>query len=254
MNYNSPHILRGELGNNVISFEERGTIRWEDSSLFIPSLVTWGITDVILGTEIVFEEIEDGSLKSCKGLKHFIRLPYEITTTIFDNHNHALYFWLEAMRRWIISPWVELIHIDEHSDLWPNENKLDRERAINDEHYAWEFTNFSCNVGNYILPAMDSELIGSMIRIENEFELDTYMNYTPAKNSVLNLDLDFFAPEMDFISEKKKIQLIQNLLPKVKCITIATSPYFIDQWLAIEKLKKIFESKREWSHPMIKKS
>jgi hypothetical protein len=55
------------------------------------------------------------------------------------------------------------------------------------------------------------------------------MDYTPSGNSILNLDLDFFAPEMDFIDEEKKVRLIRNLLPKVKYVTIATSPYFIDQ-------------------------
>lgn len=68
-----------------------------------------------------------------------------------------------------------------------------------------------------------------MIRIENEFQLDQYKNYSPGANTVLNIDLDFFAPEMDFIPEEKKFKLIRKLLPKVQCVTIATSPYFIDQ-------------------------
>ena len=89
--------------------------------------------------------------------------------------------------------------------------------------------NYSCNVGNYIRPALDAGIIGTMIRIENEFELEKYIDYTPSENSILNLDLDFFAPEMDFIDEEKKLTCIQNLLPKVKCVTIATSPFFIDQ-------------------------
>ena len=59
--------------------------------------------------------------------------------------------------------------------------------------------------------------------------MDTYMDYTPPENSILNLDLDIFAPELDHIPENKKIQIIKNLIPKVKYITIATSPYFIDQ-------------------------
>jgi hypothetical protein len=75
---------------------------------------------------------------------------------IFDNHNHALYFWLDAMRRGAISHGCELIHIDEHSDLWTNEHTLDLEKARADEKYAWEFTNYSCNVGNYIQPALSS--------------------------------------------------------------------------------------------------
>ena len=68
-----------------------------------------------------------------------------------------------------------------------------------------------------------------MIRIENEYQIDTYMDYTPAENSVLNLDIDIFAPELDHIDEEKKVLLIKNLLKKVKYVTIATSPYFIDQ-------------------------
>ncbi len=79
-----------------------------------------------------------------------------------------------------------------------------------------------------------------MIRIENEFELDEYMTYIPQKNSVLNLDMDFFAPEMNFIDENKKIECIRNLIPQVSYITIATSPFFIDQKLAIQKLKDLF--------------
>ena len=79
------------------------------------------------------------------------------------------------------------------------------------------------------MPAIRDGLIGKITRIENEYQLDEYMGYSPSENSILNLDLDFFSPEMDFISEKKKLRLIRNLLRKVKCITIATSPYFIDQ-------------------------
>ena len=68
-----------------------------------------------------------------------------------------------------------------------------------------------------------------MIRIENEAEIDAYIDYFPSGNTVLNLDLDIFAPELDFIPEAKKMQLIRNLLQKVDYVTIATSPYFIDQ-------------------------
>jgi hypothetical protein len=35
------------------------------------------------------------------------------------------------------------------------------------------------------------------------------------------------------------VKIIQNLLKRVKYITIATSPYFIEQWRAIEKLRTI---------------
>jgi hypothetical protein len=78
-----------------------------------------------------------------------------------------------------------------------------------------------------------------MIRIENEYQIDQYMDYIPSENSILNLDLDIFAPELGHISEEKKIRIIQNMIKKVKYVTIATSPFFIDQRLAIDKLYKI---------------
>lgn len=68
-----------------------------------------------------------------------------------------------------------------------------------------------------------------MIRIENEFQIDEFIDYIPEENAILNLDLDIFAPELDYIDERKKIACIQNLLSQVKYVTIATSPYFIDQ-------------------------
>jgi hypothetical protein len=68
-----------------------------------------------------------------------------------------------------------------------------------------------------------------MIRIENEYEIDEYMDYVPRENSVLNLDVDIFAPELDHIDPGKKIRIIQNLMKRVKYVTMATSPFFIDQ-------------------------
>ncbi len=237
MPYASPYILDGKRGNNAFSYELRG----ESPHLTIPALAEWTIEDVKIGDSIVFEEIEDGVLKSCRGVRNFIqfqltKFPHKPTVTIFDNHNHALYFWYEALSRGDISAWAELIHIDEHSDLWENENTI-HSREL---EKVWEFTNFSCNVGNYILPAKKNGIIDKVTRIENEYQVDEYRTYIPSDNSILNLDLDFFAPEMDFIAEEKKISLIRHFIPQVKCITIATSPFFIDQTLAIEKLRKIF--------------
>jgi hypothetical protein len=106
---------------------------------------------------------------------------------------------------------------------------MDREQAITDTEYAWKFTNFSCNVGNYILPAIECGLIKNIIRIENEFQMDAYMNYIPPKKSILNLDLDIFSDELEYILEEKKMKCIKNLMKHVTFVTIATSPYFIDQ-------------------------
>ncbi len=55
----------------------------------------------MIGDEIVFEEVENGQIISCKGLKHFVRIEKTLfpEMVIFDNHNHALFFWTDAIRR-----------------------------------------------------------------------------------------------------------------------------------------------------------
>ncbi len=73
--------------------------------------------------------------------------------TIFDNHNHALYFWYEARTRGFLQNGTTLVHIDMHSDLWENKfilSPLDTQ----DLKKVWEFTNYRCNVGNYIQPTL----------------------------------------------------------------------------------------------------
>lgn len=267
--YSQKHILTEPLGNNAFAWQEREVLYGHSPTLIIPSLIDGTIEDVMLWDDVVFEEWEDGQIRSCTGLRNFVRLRHcdvgsnpankkgipnivsgslrtsrwqiQAEILIFDNHNHALYFWLEAVRRWVVETGFELIHIDEHSDLWDNSNKLDRDRAIQDEQYSWDFANLECNVGNYIRPALRAWLISTMIRIENEYQIDEYMDYTPSENSILNIDIDIFAPELDHIPEWKKIKIIKNLLGKVKYVTIATSPYFIEQWKAIEKLHQILK-------------
>ena len=284
MSYREKKILIEKNWNNAFSWEERMRKYGTTPTLTVPSLIDGSIDDVMEWEDIVFEEMEDGVLRLCRWLRHFVRIipetpvgwgfggdngtkienrektsQHRVVTPetfvtfsheskdmfpeiiIFDNHNHALYFWLDAVRRGIVRSGFELIHIDEHSDLWPNNHTLDLERALEDEEYAWQFTNLECNVGNYIVPAKSSGLVWDMIRIENEYQIDTYMDYTPSENSILNLDLDIFAHELDHISEEKKILLIKHLLKKVKYVTIATSPYFIEQCLALKELQKILK-------------
>lgn len=252
MSYNTKMILNGNRGNNAFAWKKREELYWAPPTLIIPNIIEWTLTDILIGDDIVFEEEEGGKIISCKGLKNFVQItipqvkdpsqyPAIKLVTIFDNHNHALYFWIDALRKWIIEKWCELIHIDEHSDLWWNNHTLNLENAIVDEQYAWEFTNYDCNVGNYIIPAIESGLISHMIRIENEFQIDDYMNYKPKKNSILNIDLDIFSSELEYIPTEKTIMLIKNLLAQVNYVTIATSPYFIDPWRAIEKLNELFK-------------
>lgn len=164
-----------------------------------------------------------------------------------------LAFWYEAYQDGLLKENAELIHIDEHSDLWDNPYDIS---IINNPDFfnlsrkeqddkIYRFTNYRCNVGNYIQPAIRDGLIKNRIRIENEYQVDEYMNYKPSPNSILNIDLDFFSPEMNFIQYEKKMKIIQNLIPHVGCITFATSPYFIDFSLAMRALRDVIGYMKE---------
>lgn len=171
--------------------------------------------------------------------------PHNIPTYIFDNHHHALRFWIYGVKTGVIAPGYTLIHIDEHSDLWHNPHTLDLDRALKDDTYAQEFTQYDCNVGNYIQPALDSGLIGSIIRVENEYQMDAILTSPIPEKSILNLDLDIFSPELAHIPRKKILDTISWVLAHVTFVTIATSPFFIDQHQALRALQDIWKHAKQ---------
>ena len=60
----------------------------------------------------------------------------------------------------------------------------------------------------------------------------------PSQPYILDIDLDFRAPEMgNQISSG--LEKVQQLIQKAEAVTIATSPYFLEQKLAIDVIKKI---------------
>lgn len=127
-----------------------------------------------------------------------------------------------------------------HSDLWGNEFSLNPADA-SDLEKVWEFTNFSCNVGNYIKPTMDEGLVAEMVRIEGEQDLIREQSRVIPKNSILNLDLDFFSDELDDIDFEFKKRVVLHFAKQVSYITIATSPFFIPGAQAIAVMKRVFE-------------
>lgn len=108
-----------------------------------------------MSNNLVFEEVENGEIFSCFGLENFVEINDENLPKIivFDNHNHALFFWCEAISQGILKKNFELLHMDQHSDLWENNFEISDFSHL---EKMWEFTNFQCNVGNYILPAINA--------------------------------------------------------------------------------------------------
>ena len=57
---------------------------------------------------------------------------------------------------------------------------------------------------------------------------------------VLDIDMDIFSKDMDYIQDELKIRKIREFAEKALFITIASSPFFIDQNVVIKKIKEIF--------------
>jgi hypothetical protein len=74
-------------------------------------------------------------------------------------------------------------------------------------------------------------LINTVEQINTEYKL---LNFQTDKNNIiLDVDLDFRAPEMGIEKHLKTIEKIKELISKSNIVTIATSPYFLDQKVAI---------------------
>ncbi len=237
MQYQNAFTITANVSNNAFSFEKR-----KNPALFVPAMREGTIDDVRLGSKIVFEDFDDsGKLQSCCGLEDFVKTSLAQTPTcIFDNHNHAFYFWCEKFLQSTFSRNALLIHVDQHKDNRMPQSFLQPE-DLQDLQKVFTYTNTILNVGNFIPPAQKLGLIGEIIFLDSRYALDRLARLLddeklPSDNMILDIDLDFFAPEFDYIGNDLKLEILARLMPKAKLITIATSPFFIDQNRALEFL------------------
>lgn len=163
---------------------------------------------------------------------------------IFDNHNHAITFRYDITYSNKIQD-TKLIHIDQHSDCWKNENHLKLNWNKNEMEKVFKFCNEKCNVGNFIHPALESWIISSQIQIRSTTALQNFKT-TKNQNYILDIDLDFCLDWIDRNrTNQETIRLLKNKFDEIwkyaLWISIATSPYFLDQNLAI-RINKIILS------------
>ena len=178
------------------------------------------------------------------GLKNFLWIEKNGTSPIFifDNHNHAITFRYNIIYSKNLKN-IELIHIDQHSDCRENHNHLTLSRKENELEKIFKFCNKKCNVGNFIPPAIESWIISNQIQIRSTTALKN-LKIKTNQNFILDIDLDFC---LDWINRNKinsdAINLLKDKVNKIwkKALwtTIATSPYFLDQTLAINIIEKL---------------
>ena len=190
------------------------------------------------------EKNESWEIEYFHWLKNFLRIEKSDfpPVFVFDNHNHAPVFRYYTMRLNKEAP--ILIHIDQHSDCWGNQNHLKFDWTKDDLERVFHFYNEKCNVGNFIPPAIESWIISDQIQIRSVTALQN-LEIDKNQNFILDIDLDFC---LDWIDRKTVNEDAVKIL-KAKfdgfwknalCITIATSPYFLDQELAIKIIEELF--------------
>lgn len=161
---------------------------------------------------------------------------------IFDNHNHAIVFRYNIIYDKNLKG-AELIHIDQHSDCRENKNHLELDRDENELPKVFHFWNKKCNVGNFIPPAIESWIISNQTQIRSTTALKN-LGTNKNQNYILDIDLDFC---LNWIDRKgidtESIKILKEKFNEIGenalCITIATSPYFLDQNIATDILKEL---------------
>lgn len=217
--------LTGNIWNNQFWFNQV-----ENPKIWIADMIDWMVPDIEIWNNPVFREMKNWKVVEYKWLKNFIHIKNENQSIyIFDNHNHALKYRIDEYKQWNIPFWFDLIHIDQHTDMNKSEFELDLENPNLNVYNVW----------NFIQPAIKSWLISKVEQINTEYKLLNFQ--TNEKNLILDIDLDFRAPEMSIEKYSETIEKVKNLISKSRVVTIAISPYFLDQNIAIKICRELLQ-------------
>lgn len=244
--YQYAFTITSKSGNNIFSYNERTSRIWK-ATITIPSYKCVSSIDQIkLWNKVVLEEIDTyWVMQSCTWLEHLYHLQKTWQDTyIMDNHNHALYYWtLHTTTHFRTYPtWlVHLYHIDQHSDL---ATPVSIPSCPSNLNTLWKYVNLECQIGTFIKPFLSRFPQTSFEWIKSEYQLLHHSHNTPPDNktfTIVDVDIDFRAPEMSITNHKKTQTIVKTLLSQADLITIATSPLFIDQQAAIDTLHTLLE-------------
>ncbi len=270
--YHEEIYISTPLGPNATDFEARKSkSTWPDhvgyGILRIPPMIVWTLDNVRLSdTGYAYEMLDDripwgirrerwlANLVEIKDNRGVIATKEAIHNEqkkvyIIDNHHHAFYCRYKAYHDGILPRWSTLIHIDQHSDLSPliKGGRGDHLNKNSSLQQVATYTNTILDIGSFIIPALDSGIISDQIQVRSEYALSqfstTFDDLQQYWTIIVNIDLDFRAPEMSIEHYAQTIKKVRQLIasPAVHCVTIATSPAFIEQERALEVLRDIMD-------------
>lgn len=225
-------FIEDAVGNNAFSYDER-----KCKKIYVAKLKDASIHDVKIGENTAFAEMYDGCELQCMGLENIYHLKIDAYMDkdiyLFDNHNHAFYFWCKALSEGKILKGMKLLHVDQHKDTRvPPSYDVD----ICDREDVIRYTTDVLNVGNFIMPAIYHSIFDDVEIVDSSYSLERVVDY----RYVLDIDLDFFSRDMSYIDFEWRMDRVREYISHADVITIASSPYFIEQKKAIEALKMLF--------------
>ncbi|RMD92600.1 MAG: hypothetical protein D6813_05625 [Calditrichaeota bacterium] len=224
--------LKAPVGNNAIHFWQR-----KNKQIYVAPLIESTPGQLQTGDEIAFSTMEnDQEINAC-GLKHFVYFSRNNRSVfIFDNHNHAFCFWSWGLINRMIPPETLLIHVDSHTDMLnPPFYLVEEDLQTGELQTFFDYTNYVLNIATFIKPALKLKIFSDILVIDPHLILPDSI----PKTYVLDLDMDIFANTQPEQIEERLQKLIR-LLAGAQFITIATSPGFMDQELAITLIQKLF--------------
>jgi len=219
-------------GNNAFSFDQR-----QNKKIFVAPFIQGDLNALAVGEEIAFGEFFEGHEINKKGLKNFIYFQSrDKHIFIFDNHNHAFFFWMYGLKEGFFDKGLTLLHVDQHKDTRIPAEFLNLKMNGIDLDQVFNYTNNVLNVGNFIPAAKHLKFFN---KIEFLDKKESFLKDYPL-DYILDLDMDIFAPDMDYIPYEIKLDKIRQLLKGTSFVTIATSPYFMNQEEAIKIIRELF--------------
>lgn len=210
-------FLEGKRGNNVFCYAE-------NKKLWIPPLIKGEVDILKKGNKTVIRDLIENQEKEACGLSSHLytrSLKSNTPTLVVDNHNYILDALIKVKN-------LKLFHIDLHRD---------------EEIFSGNIDDiYDTRVCDYIDFAKKRSFIQKdHYSVCSSFETEKFLaSFEDIEdNLILNIDLDFFVIENDFVPLEKILELVVKLAAKSQLICLATSPLFIDEDLSIE-LAKVF--------------
>ncbi|MDP3975342.1 MAG: UPF0489 family protein [bacterium] len=232
-------VLKVGQGNNAFSLPKKA----DRLPLTITPLCLGSLDELRIGGHVAFQDFDgDASTGSasyrwieCFGLESAILcLDYPIPLYAFDNHNHAFYGWCEGMKTEWFQKGATLVHLDAHFD---DAEPASYQVSVDDLEDVWRYTNEVLQIATFIQPALRSGVFSKVLNFVESSDFDSLPQIDG--EVVLNIDLDVFCEDMSHISWRQKVDMLKHYLPQTKLITMATSPFFIEQQKAIEVAKRV---------------